>query len=144
VQQDSLDDLQLALAQNPAAILAQYPDVAEHCLDMLRKDPLAFPTETLLQLAIWCETHNQQLSALHVYDTIAMRTTDPRSAEIALYRSAGLSWRQFGDGSAAIDKLEALLARFPRGTLVLDAEDLRDQISRSLPRTENVARDLAA
>jgi hypothetical protein len=59
---------------------------------------------------------------------VAARETDPRSAEIALYRAAGILWRQFHEGAVAIERLDALLARFPHGVLALDAEDLRDEI----------------
>lgn len=70
------------------------------------------------------------MCSFRLYDMIAKQTTDPRSVETALYRSARISWREYGDVSAAARKLNDLLARFPSGAFVLDAEDLQNQMVR--------------
>jgi len=124
------DDLRLALQRNPAAVITRFPEAAAHYLLTLKWDPCVLTAGMLLHLALQCETNKESVWAVQLYDMVAARETDACTAEIALYRSAKISWRQFRDGIAALDRLDALLARFPRGALVLEAEDLRDEIMR--------------
>ena len=130
LQEHALDDLRFALEKNPRAVVTGCPDVVEYFLVALEEDPSALGPDTLLQMAMWCETHNQPMRALRLYGVIAEQTADSRSVEAALYRSAGIAWSQYADANAAIERLDLLFARFPRGTFVLEAEDLREEVMR--------------
>lgn len=144
MQDDALDDMRFALEKNPVAVVAAFPDLVDDCLVVLEGDPCVFTADILLSMAMWCEAHSRIMSALRLYDIIADHGTDSSSMEIALYRSARISWGQYVDADAAVKKLDLLLARFPRGTFVLDAEDLRSELKRLASEADDLPDSLAA
>ncbi len=116
-------DLRLCITNHPLAI-------ADYLYDG-GKPPVGLTAADLLYLGSECERLDKPHVALAMYGMADARSPQSADAEMALFRSASLMWRQTRDGVGASEKLSALLARFPRSLHALEAEDMLSVIARS-------------
>lgn len=124
------DDVEQAVTMNPRLVMVACPEVALYYVINLNGNRKLFSAGDILHLGKAGEAIGNFGAALGAYTLVRQHHTDSPEAEIALFRSAALLWRELHDGVQVVQKLDELLTRFPNGALMFDAEDLRETILR--------------
>lgn len=86
--------------------------------------------EDLVYLGSIAESEDRLDQALRLYELAQQQSAACEDTEIAMYRSAALQFRHLRNPESALKTLDNLLERFPNGSLLFQAEEMRGNIRR--------------
>jgi membrane associated rhomboid family serine protease len=127
------EDIEFALTVGHRIIVAQCPEVMAHYLFSIGGSTNLLDPGDLLCLGRWCEHKASSNQAIRLYHLLRIEHPEAPEIEMALMRCADIEWNIRHDSREALACLEELLAEFPRGRMVLEAEDLQESIRTARP-----------
>ena len=86
----------------------------------------------LIYLGSRGESEKRIDQALHCYQLVEKIYPDSSDLEMAWYRKAAIAWRHQSNPQNALAQINSLLAKFPSGRMMFEAEDMRTDLMREL------------